>query len=235
MKSLSIIVPCYNEILNIPLLVERFKKLTTQLDFELVIVNNGSTDYTANLLSQISKKYAFIKVVEIKYNIGYGHGITAGLKQASGSLLAWTHADLQTDPEDIISAYDMYTSASGNRVVKGRRSGRTFIDVFFTQGMSFVATIIFQKKFYDINAQPKLFDRQFYALLKEMPVDFSLDLYWLYIAQQYNYTILDIPVMFHKRIHGESKSSPNLRKKIKFAKTTFTAMRELKTLSSRKK
>ena len=62
------------------------------------------------------------KLLKIKTNIGYGHGIISGVKKASGQIIAWTHADLQTDLQDVINAYQLFISNTQNRsfVLKGR-------------------------------------------------------------------------------------------------------------------
>ena len=108
---LSVVVPCYNEEENIPLIISKFNKVLEESDekIEVILVNNGSIDDSKRRFKKnISNTNQEIKVLNIKKNIGYGHGILSGLKTAKGDILAWTHADLQTDPSDIISALDEY-------------------------------------------------------------------------------------------------------------------------------
>ena len=59
--------------------------------------------------------------IKIKTNIGYGHGIMSGVRKASGQIIAWTHADLQTDPKDVIDAYKFFLSIKRDHktVLKG--------------------------------------------------------------------------------------------------------------------
>jgi len=228
MKKISIIIPCYNEAENLAPIVERYASIAEKYNIELIAVNNGSTDTTGKILDEFALKYNFLKVVSVKNNVGYGHGIISGIKEASGAVLAWTHSDMQTDPEDIIVAYEAYENRGGNVLIKGRRLGRGIIDVIFTFGMSVIATLILQKKVTDINAQPKLFDRKFLSLLKDPPNDFSLDVYCLYVAKKHNVPIIEIPVKFRKRIHGVSKSAPNLIKKFQFSLATLKAIIKLR-------
>ncbi|HSW97746.1 MAG TPA: glycosyltransferase family 2 protein, partial [Candidatus Saccharimonadales bacterium] len=107
--KLSIVVPFYNEEKNIPLVLDAYVK-SKPIPFELICVNNGSTDISAEVFTKITKekKYAFVKVVTIKKNIGYGNGIMTGVKEAKGDVIAWTHADMQTDPQDVFRAYEKY-------------------------------------------------------------------------------------------------------------------------------
>ena len=103
----SIVVPCYNEEKNIPLLVERFAKAIKRDDVQVVLVDNGSRDDSAKIMKQRQKKHTFIKIVTVKVNQGYGFGIISGLKEADGDYIGRTHADLQTDPKDVIKAFDI--------------------------------------------------------------------------------------------------------------------------------
>jgi glycosyltransferase involved in cell wall biosynthesis len=208
--KLSIVIPCYNEEKNIPLILARLEKIINDKEnIEVVLVDNGSTDNTAVVLRQelTQEKYKFARVVTVQKNIGYGHGIMSGLRAANGNILAWTHADMQTDPADVIRAYDEFLKINkpDSTIIKGRRINRRFGSWAFTFGMSCIASTVLMKKLYDINAQPKLFAHSFLANMKNPPDDFSLDLYLLYQARQLNYNIQTIPVHFGKRIHGESR------------------------------
>src|SRR5688572_7995477 len=104
----SIVVPCWNEAANLPSLISRFCEIRRpDSDWELVLVDNGSTDDTAEVLAKelVSSERAFIRVATVKPpNVGYGHGILTGLRAAKGSFLAWTHADGQTPPSDVLRA-----------------------------------------------------------------------------------------------------------------------------------
>ncbi|EKD79355.1 MAG: Glycosyltransferase family protein [uncultured bacterium] len=206
--KLSIVVPCYNEAKNIPIVLERFAAVITEPDVELICVNNGSTDDTATVLSQQlqDSRYQFARGVTVPKNIGYGHGIMAGLHAAQGEVLAWTHADLQTDPADVIKAYHQFIALNRQDVIiKGKRLNRSFGQWGFTFGMSVIASVVLGKVLYDINAQPKLFHRSLLAQLPNPPDDFSLDLYLLYLANVLGYSTETIAVRFAQRQHGESK------------------------------
>ena len=131
---LSVVVPCYNEAENIPLIVSKFNKILEESDedIEVILVNNGSSDDSKNIFEKtISDIKEDIRVLNVKKNIGYGHGILSGLKIAKGEILSWTHADLQTDPSDVLSALKKFKKYNDSQlVVKGKRRKRNFIDFF---------------------------------------------------------------------------------------------------------
>lgn len=223
--QLSIIIPCYNEAKNIPLILEKCAAAFKDQSVEVVLVNNGSTDDSASVFEHQLKHsaYPFARVVTVEKNIGYGHGIMTGLRSANGEVLAWTHADLQTDPADVLKAYQTLLSVPelSQAVIKGRRVGRQLGDWLFTLGMSVMASIVLGKLLYDINAQPKLFHRSFLTKLIAAPDDFSLDLYLLYVAKLQGLQIVTIPVHFGQRIHGESKWAFSFRSRWKTVARTI--------------
>ena len=226
--KLSIVVPCYNEEENIPLIFERFEEIIEQKDIEVILVNNGSTDNSAQVLADLLPKYPFAKTVLVEVNQGYGYGILQGLHMCQGEYIGWTHADMQTDPADIIKALEIIEGERGLVFVKGNRKGRPLFDVFFTVGMSLFETCYLHKKLYDINAQPNIFPKIFFDGWEEPPHDFSLDLYALYMAGKKGLKVVRFPVLFPERIHGQSKWNTGLKAKWKFIKRTVDFSVKLK-------
>ena len=203
--KLSIVIPCYNELDSIDILIDKLIKILRN-DIEVILVDNGSTDGTYDKLENLNLPEN-IKVLKIIKNLGYGNGIIQGLKITEGEIISWTHADLQTDPADVIKGYEKYQQDLINKkcIVKGKRKRRNFSEQIITLGMSLYCSIILSEKLFDINAQPKLFHRSFINSLAEPPLDFSLDLYLLYFFKKQKIKINSIPVYFDKRVHGEAK------------------------------
>src|SRR3989338_3713461 len=186
--KLSIVVPCYNESKNIPLILRRFNEVIKGKDVELILVNNGSTDDSQSVMENILPDYPFACTVKVDVNQGYGFGILSGLRSAKGMFLAWTHADMHTDPNDVIKALDLIEKAQQpeKTFVKGNRYGRPIADKFFTWGMGVFESIYLGVSLNDINAQPNLFHHSFFEKWDNPPYDFSLDLYAFYMARRYN-------------------------------------------------
>jgi len=227
---LSIVVPCYNEKENIPLLFDRFSKVIEERDIEVVFVNNGSTDGSQIVFEELIPKFSFSKLVIVDVNQGYGYGILQGLNSASGDYIGWTHADMQTDPLDVIRAYDLVLEkgCAPDMFIKGNRKGRSLFDQIFTSGMSVYESIYFKEKLSDINAQPNIFPRSFFEHWNNPPHDFSLDLYAFYTARREGLNVIRFPVQFPKRRFGVSKWNTGFSSKIKFIKRTLKFSSELK-------
>ena len=228
--KISIVIPCYNEAENMSVLFQKIKKISDNT-IEVILVDNGSTDDTKSIISnKFDNKLPLIKTVYIEDNIGYGHGIMAGVKKASGNIISWTHADLQTDLNDVIDAYKLISENKDFEkcILKGKRIGRNPFDAFFTFGMSVLSSFMMGVKLSDINAQPKMFPRSFLKKLTNAPDDFSLDLFLLFKARFNSYEILEYPVSFGKRIYGDSKGGGTLKGKWKLIRRTWDYMLKLR-------
>ncbi|VTS04945.1 glycosyltransferase family 2 protein [Tuwongella immobilis] len=226
-RTLSIIVPCYNEADNLPTLFTAFREAVgDRTDVEVVLVNNGSTDRSASVFTEqlTLPGHVSFRVVKVAHNQGYGFGILSGLRAAKGEFLAWTHADLQTDPRDVLTGFDrMRELPEPERTfLRGRRIGRPLFDRIFTVGMGWLASMALGSRLVDVNAQPKCFHRSFFETWSDAPHDFSLDLYALHQANLAKLAIVELPVHFGERKHGEAKGGGSLRGKIKLTRRTLS-------------
>jgi glycosyltransferase involved in cell wall biosynthesis len=222
MSAYSLVIPCYDEARNLPLLVERCTEVLAGRDVELVLVDNGSTDDSPAVLADLLADHAFARSVRVEVNQGYGLGILRGLQAATGRFIGWTHADLQTDPEDAVTGFRLFAEAEDpdRLFVKGRRYGRPAADRLFTAGMGAFESVLLRQPLWDINAQPTLFSRRFFEGWARPPHDFSLDLYALFHARVRGLAIRRFPVRFGLRAHGVSRWNVDWRSKMKFIRRT---------------
>ena len=232
MISYSLVIPCFNESKNIILLLDRLKKNISCEKYEIIIVNNGSTDDTKKLLDKIKDKYYFLRIVEIEKNEGYGNGILTGLSKAKGDILGWTHADLQTDPIEVLRGFKIFEkSDTPNKLfIKGSRKKRKISENFFTIGMALLSSLLLKYYLWDINAQPNLFHKEFFNKLEKFPKDFSLDLYFLLMAKKFNLKIIRLPIIFAPRKFGESSWNISFKAKLLFIKRNLKYIAKMSSL-----
>jgi len=96
----SLILPIFNEAENIDHLVERVRNVMEKLKgYEIIFVNDGSTDSSQKLLEKYARKYNAIKIVNFSRNFGHQAAVTAGLDHSQGEMVAILDADLQDPPE----------------------------------------------------------------------------------------------------------------------------------------
>ncbi len=121
---LSVVIPVYNELDNIPPLLEGLAEALEKLEkpFEVIVVDDGSTDGTTELLRRLKPSYPWLKVVILRRNFGQSAAFTAGLDQAQGEVIVTMDGDLQNDPRDIPKLLEMIEQ--GYDLVSGWRKER---------------------------------------------------------------------------------------------------------------
>tara|TARA_B100000780_G_scaffold231435_1_gene171240 strand:+ start:96 stop:821 length:726 start_codon:yes stop_codon:yes gene_type:complete len=231
--KLAVVIPCYNERSNIPLIVKRIKEtFEGRGNVDVILVDNGSTDGSDAVFEAQLQGQDFIRCVKVVQNRGYGHGILFGIDAATDAdIYAWTHADMQTDPRDVLTAFDLLCREGiEHNIVQGKRSKRAALDTVFTFGMQVIATAALGATVADVNAQPKVFSKHFFNnnIRDQAPLDFALDLFLLYKARKAGLSILTVPVIFAERLHGQAKGGGNWRNRIKLIKRTLAYILELR-------
>ena len=143
--DISVVVPCYNEQGALPFYYDKMKEvmaLLPELSFEIIIVNDGSTDGTLETAKQLAKSDDRIRYISFSRNFGKEAAMYAGLKNASGKYTAIMDADLQDPPEMLPEMYRVITEegydAVGTRRVtrKGEPPVRSFFARKFYKIMS---------------------------------------------------------------------------------------------------
>ena len=122
---LSVIVPCYNEAAVLRATHERLSRTLGSvpgIDFEIIFVDDGSSDDTFHLLTDLHASDRRVRVVRLSRNFGHQVAVTAGLADASGDAIAIIDADLQDPPEVIPEMVELWKA--GNDVVYGSRVTR---------------------------------------------------------------------------------------------------------------
>jgi len=122
--DLSVVVPAYNEEENIPVLLDEISSVLNKLylNYEVLVVNDGSTDKTYNKLIEAKKKYKNLRILHLRKNNGLSAALDAGFKNAIGKIIVIIDADLQNDPADIpklislIGEYDVVCGWRKNRI-----------------------------------------------------------------------------------------------------------------------
>ncbi len=220
MKTVTIIVPCFNEHESLPYLIRELDKVDKNIQF--LIVDNGSEDETKNYLNSISKNLnKNISTFFINKNEGYGHGIYRALSSIEESkFVGWIHGDLQFEFSKLNEVYqdlESYKHLDKNVFYKGVRHGRSNLDSFFSYFMGRLASIILGKKMYEINAQPTIFSSNLLEKLDNPPKDFTFDTYVYWRAIVFDYLFIRKSFLFPPRKYGESKWNFGLKSRFLFS------------------
>lgn len=124
--TLSVVIPAYNEETVLPLLVERLRPTLDGLNttYEVVVVDDGSTDATPMMLAMMRRTWQELRVIRLRRNSGHQAALTAGLRRAFGDYVVSIDADLQ-DPPETIGEMLAVAQSDNLDIVYGVRSDRS--------------------------------------------------------------------------------------------------------------
>ncbi len=161
-EKLSVIVPTYNERNTIAEIVRRMRAVDLPLDREIVVVDDGSTDGTRDVLKQLDD--STLRVVQHRSNQGKGAAIRTGLEHVTGDLVLIQDADLEYDPDDWPRL--LGPVLKGRAVVvygsrfTGERRNMLFWHWVANRLLSLVANVLYNSTLSDMETGHKLFDKR---------------------------------------------------------------------------
>jgi glycosyltransferase involved in cell wall biosynthesis len=202
MKKLSLVVPMMNEEDNVKPLFKAVREALDGIDYELILVDDGSTDSTVKRMKDESDSR--VKIVVFKRNYGQTTAMSAGIDVAEGELIATIDGDLQNDPADIPMMIDLLESG-GWDLVAGRRAKRQD-GMLLRKIPSKIANGIIRKLtgvyVHDYGCTLKLFKKD---IAKNLELYGELHRFIPVLASLNGAKITEVDVKHHARIHGESK------------------------------
>lgn len=168
---LSIIIPVYNEEKMIPISVDVITGLmeNTDIEYELVIVNDGSKDGSWDTIKFLSTRYKRIRAVSFSRNFGKESAMIAGLAYAKGDACVTIDADLQHPPEKIIEMYELWKQ--GYKVIEGVKLSRGHENFIYKCFAGIFYGIISRATGFDMQntSDFKLLDREVVDTILNMP------------------------------------------------------------------
>jgi glycosyltransferase involved in cell wall biosynthesis len=206
--SVSIVIPLFNEEEIVPLLIETiFKEFGHVPAFlELVLVDDGSRDRTAALVSEYAGHEPRIRLVQHDRNRGLGAAIRTGLKAACGDLILYTDADLPFDFSlipHLISLADHSRVVSGYRLNRGEGPRRWVL----TKGYNWLIYCLFGLHVRDVNFACKIIPRRLVRVIDLQSEGSFIDAEILLEAQRYGLEITELPLVYYPRTLGQSTLS----------------------------
>jgi glycosyltransferase involved in cell wall biosynthesis len=198
----SIVVPAFNEEGNIEELCRRFAAMQAgaAFTFEVVMVDDGSTDGTGALLASLRSRYNFLNVLTHSHNRGLTEALQTGFAHARGDIFVFYPADLQYHPEDIpamIAKID-----EGNDMVTGWKQGQ-YGKRFVSSVYNALSRRIFGLKVHDLNSV-KAFRRE---VVEGMFLRRDWHRYLVAMAVQQGYRVDEVKMPLYPRYSGQSKFS----------------------------
>ena len=229
----SLVFPSYNEGENLESLFQQIEKLLADIDdLECIIVDNGSSDHTEELIKSYAYFHERVRFVRIEENQGYGFGILEGVRASNADVVSWMHADLQTNPLDIKVAIELWEKNQDlKKVVKGKRVNRKISDQMISVLMSVTNFFINRIWILDINSQPNMLPKEELLKLGNPPHDNTFEIYVLNnLISERGFKIYRFPVEFHNRKFGvgaNETAKDKLKYSLKIIATTIRLRRNV--------
>ncbi|HEY9671222.1 MAG TPA: glycosyltransferase family 2 protein [Waterburya sp.] len=203
--DVSVVVPIYNEVESLPHLVEAIASTLndTQLSYELICVDDGSQDGSAELLKQLIHTYPHLRAIILRRNYGQTAAMAAGFKHARGRTIVTLDGDLQNDPADIPmllakldEGYDLVT---GWRI---NRQDAALTRLLPSKIANWLIGQITGVKVHDYGCSLKAYRAE---LVADMNLYGELHRFLPALAFIEGARITELPVRHHARRHGRSK------------------------------
>ncbi len=199
----SIVIPVFSEEKNLIASFTKINDIIRALNepYEIIFIDDGSTDNTWNILLGLAKKHPFLKLIKLSRNFGKEFALSAGLKMARGNAVITIDADLQHPPELIPKMIELWkNSVEIVEAVKVYRGGEPIINRL---GASFFYNFLDKLSDYKLNNATdfKLMDRKVINAWLKMP---ERNLFFRGMSAWLGYTRIQIPFEVQKRIGGKS-------------------------------
>jgi len=202
MKKLSLVVPMMNEEENVEPLFKAVREALVDIDYEFILVDDGSTDRTVEKMKELADERT--KILVFTRNSGQTQAMAAGIEAAEGELIATIDGDLQNDPSDIPLMIEKLENEEWD-VVAGRRLKRQD-GMFLRKVPSKIANYIIRRStgvyLNDYGCTLKVYRS---AVAKNLGLYGELHRFIPVLAKMYGAKIVEMDVKHHARIHGTSK------------------------------
>jgi glycosyltransferase involved in cell wall biosynthesis len=201
--SISVFSPCYNEQENVKETVEKTLEVLKKLnaDFEIVIVNDGSTDKTGRIADEIAGQNSRVKVVHHSTNLGYGAALQSGFKAATKELVFYTDGDCQFDIRELpplLPLMKQYDIVSCYRLNRQDNIIRKINGWCWTK----LVCWLFGMKVRDIDCAFKLYKREIFDNIKMLSTGALINAEILARAVRRGYRITERGVHHYPRVAG---------------------------------
>lgn len=200
----SIVIPIFNEEKSIPLLYNKLKKVLINQNYEIIFIDDGSTDNSFNILSSINKKDNKVKVIKFRKNFGKASALQAGFKLSKGDIILTMDSDLQDDPNEIPKFIDKIKE--GYDFVNGWKTNKhtehSFISALLSKLFNKLTCLSTGIKLHDFNCPYKAYKRE---VIKNINLYGDMHRYIPLLVNLKGFKMTEIKVKNVPRKYGKTK------------------------------
>jgi glycosyltransferase involved in cell wall biosynthesis len=206
-SSISAVFPAYNDAGTIASMVAAADIALRQVtrDYEIVVVNDGSADYTSVILEEISARYPQLRVITHSSNQGYGAALRTGFSAAVKDWVFYTDGDSQYNPLELVDLVDALHE--GVDVVNGYKLSRndSWMRILIGRAYHYLVKILFSVRIRDVDCDFRLIPRLILNEIELKSVSGAICLELVKKIQDAGYAFAEIPVNHYSRKYGVSQ------------------------------
>lgn len=205
--SVSAVFPAFNDAGTIPSMVLRtvmtLRRLTD--DFEVIVTNDGSADYTGEVLDELARQYGCLRVIHHPQNRGYGHALRSGFAAASKEWVFYTDGDAQYDPGELERLYrrlgDDVDIVNGFKISRNDPWHRVVLGRLYHHAMR----LMFGFPIRDVDCDFRLIRRSCFEAVQLESPDGTLPLEMVKKFADAGFRFVEVPVHHYHRVYGRSQ------------------------------
>jgi len=205
--GLSVFFPAYNDagtIASLALIAHMTARTLTD-DYEVIVVDDGSPDHTGELLDEMARHFAWLKVVHHERNRGYGGALRTGFLTASKELVFYTDGDAQYDPREMVRLYEALTPEVD--FVNGYKIGRSdpLHRVLIGRAYHWFVRTLFALRLRDVDCDFRLMRREVFRKVTLTRSSGVICVELMKKVQDHGFRIAEVPVHHYHRTYGKSQ------------------------------
>jgi len=201
--EVSLVIPVYNEVENVPVLAGEIRAALdpSRLDYEVVWVDDGSTDGSGEVLERLQSEDARARLVRLRRNSGQSAALAAGFWKARGRIVVTLDSDLQNDPADIPA---LLAALEGWDVVSGVRQNRrdSWVRLTSSRVANAVRNWATDEQITDVGCSLKAYRAEF---LRHLPMFNGMHRFLPTLVRWNGARVRELPVHHRPRLHGTAK------------------------------
>ena len=205
--SISVFFPAYNDGGTIPSMVLTALMTLREItdDYEVIVVNDGSVDYTAEVLDELADRFDHVRIIHHQKNTGYGGALRSGFAAATKDLIFYTDGDAQYDPRELLLLYAAWSDEVD--LVNGYKIGRSDAPHRVVIGKIYHWTVklLFGLRVRDVDCDFRLMRRSIFDKVRLKSDSGVICVELVKKVQDAGFHIAEVPVHHYHRAYGRSQ------------------------------